>query len=507
MKPNITSLGYGLFLAINAAGVWGGVFPFLPMEFQTTEIVFWFFLAQSLVFSFSYFASALGSYFFPGPTRTFIVRLATMPYLLGWCCLIAAIYLDAWALPLVVSGGALLGLGSAGFYMLWQRLFASQDSDTGNRDLIKGTLYAAVLYFSLYLIPQAVTAFLIPLVFLPLFGLTIVLKSREIDLDQAMFQDVPRDHPLVYQRLVNDYWRSALCVGALGFCTGIMRSLAIGEPAVGSLVNVLSMGGSLTAAISLLVLWQFKSVRLNVVSLFRIVFPVIITGFVLLPFLGDVYARWLAAVLYAAYSVTIMLMMIQCAQSSRDHGTNPVFVYGFFGGVVYALHDAGFIGGTLAGQVAIPGLSSHAVVALGAGYLLGFMYFFGQGGFHSALRGAHRSVPDVELVSLGPTPDGSAKREGTVRPARKHADGEPVYQDRISKQAARICQEFRLSAREAEVMEHIVRGKTVVRIAEELVISENTVRMHSKRIYAKLDIHKKQDLIDLVDSFDPEPGS
>ena len=256
MKPNITSLGYGLFLAINAAGVWGGVFPFLPMEFQTTEIVFWFFLAQSLVFSFSYFASALGSYFFPGPTRTFIVRLATMPYLLGWCCLIAAIYLDAWALPLVVSGGALLGLGSAGFYMLWQRLFASQDSDTGNRDLIKGTLYAAVLYFSLYLIPQAVTAFLIPLVFLPLFGLTIVLKSREIDLDQAMFQDVPRDHPLVYQRLVNDYWRSALCVGALGFCTGIMRSLAIGEPAVGSLVNVLSMGGSLTAAISLLVLWH-----------------------------------------------------------------------------------------------------------------------------------------------------------------------------------------------------------------------------------------------------------
>ncbi len=236
-------------------------------------------------------------------------------------------------------------------------------------------------------------------------------------------------------------------------------------------------------------------------------FPVIITGFVLLPFLGDVYARWLAAVLYAAYSVTIMLMMIQCAQSSRDHGTNPVFVYGFFGGVVYALHDAGFIGGTLAGQVAIPGLSSHAVVALGAGYLLGFMYFFGQGGFHSALRGAHRSVPDVELVSLGPTPDGSAKREGTVRPARKHADGEPVYQDRISKQAARICQEFRLSAREAEVMEHIVRGKTVVRIAEELVISENTVRMHSKRIYAKLDIHKKQDLIDLVDSFDPEPGA
>ena len=248
-KPNTTLFGYASFLAVNAAGAWGGVFPFLPMKLQEPQTLFWFFLVQSLVFAACFFLSVVGSYHLPGPTRLFIVRLSAVPYLLGWFCLIGAMYLDAWTLPLVIAGGGFIGVGSAGFYMLWQRLFASQDSDTGNRDLIKGTLYAAVLYFSLYLIPQAVTAFLIPLVFLPLFGLTIVLKSREIDLDQAMFQDVPRDHPLVYQRLVNDYWRSALCVGALGFCTGIMRSLAIGEPAVGSLVNVLSMGGSLTAAI------------------------------------------------------------------------------------------------------------------------------------------------------------------------------------------------------------------------------------------------------------------
>lgn len=76
--------------------------------------------------------------------------------------------------------------------MLWQRLFASQDSDTGNRDLIKGTLYAAVLYFSLYLIPQAVTAFLIRSCSCR-YLVDHCAESREIDLDQAMFQDVPRD--------------------------------------------------------------------------------------------------------------------------------------------------------------------------------------------------------------------------------------------------------------------------------------------------------------------------
>ena len=386
LRPNVTALGYALFLAINAAGVWGGVFPFLPLDFQTPEIVFWFFLAQSLAFSLSYFASAVGVYYYPGPTRSFLVKLAAIPYMLGWCFLVAAIYVDAFALPFVFVGGGLLGLGSAGFYMLWQRLFSSQDSDRGNHDLMLGTAYGAVLYFSLYLIPVAVTAYLIPLVFLPLFGLVIVLKGREIDRDQPMFEDVSHEHPQVYRRAVHDLWRSALCVGALGFCTGIMRSLAIGEPAVGSLVNVLSMAATLVAAVTLLTLWQFKNLRLNVVSMYRVVFPFVITAFLLLPFLVVTYSQWLAAVLYALYSVAIMLMMMQCAQASRDRGINPVFVYGIVGGVVYTLHDIGFLSGTFAEQIDVMGVPPLAAVALVAVYLLGLMYFVGQGGLQDPWR-------------------------------------------------------------------------------------------------------------------------
>ena len=53
-------------------------------------------------------------------------------------------------------------------------------------------------------------------------------------------------------------------------------------------------------------------------------------------------------------------------------------------------------------------------------------------------------------------------------------------------------------------MELIARGNTVARIAEQLVVSENTIRTHSKRIYAKLDIHKKQELVDLLETFNPK---
>ncbi len=69
---------------------------------------------------------------------------------------------------------------------------------------------------------------------------------------------------------------------------------------------------------------------------------------------------------------------------------------------------------------------------------------------------------------------------------------------------AAVREFYGLSAREAEVAELIDRGNTVAHIAELLFVSENTVRTHSKRIYVKLDIHKRQELIDLVESFEPE---
>lgn len=530
LKPNVASLGYALFLAINAAGVWAGVFPFLPMEFQTPAIIFGFFLAQSLVFSLSYFASALGVYFFPGPTRRFLVAAASVPYFLGWCCLIGAIYIDRAALPLVVVGGALLGLGSAGFYMLWQRLFASQAAETGNRDLILGTAYASIIYFSLYLIPRAVTAYLIPFVFLPLFGLCIILKSRTIDTDQPMFEDVPRAHPHVYRRLLTDYWRSALAIGALGFCCGIMRALAVGDPQIGSLVNVMSMGASLVAAVALLLVWQVKNIRLNVTAAYRIFFPFLITAFLLLPVLGEGFSGAFASVLYAVYSCATMLMMIQCAQASRDRGINPVFIYGFFGGIVYLLHDVGFVSGTFAEGASVLNTPALAIVAIVTLYLLGIMYFVGHGGFRHVLSPRRANAESIEFVALKPSgakkprsedgPDSAAppqrdaaagkpsgalpsKKTAKARAAERKQNSAPLYRDRISKQAAALQQHYRLSARETEVMELITRGNSVARIAEELVVSENTIRTHSKRIYTKLAIHKKQELLDLIEEFDP----
>ena len=58
--------------------------------------------------------------------------------------------------------------------------------------------------------------------------------------------------------------------------------------------------------------------------------------------------------------------------------------------------------------------------------------------------------------------------------------------------------EFDLSERETEVALLIAQGRSKAYIAGALCLSENTVRTHSRRIYGKLDVHNKQELLDLV---------
>lgn len=62
-----------------------------------------------------------------------------------------------------------------------------------------------------------------------------------------------------------------------------------------------------------------------------------------------------------------------------------------------------------------------------------------------------------------------------------------------------VVDRYRLSRREADVLDLLARGRDVPYIAEELVISKNTVRSHIKSIFAKTGVHSRQELIDLVE--------
>lgn len=72
----------------------------------------------------------------------------------------------------------------------------------------------------------------------------------------------------------------------------------------------------------------------------------------------------------------------------------------------------------------------------------------------------------------------------------------------LEKRCKLIGAEHNLTKRELEIMGMLARGRNRAYIEEKLVISRNTVNAHVKHIYAKLDIHSHQDLLDMVEQTD-----
>ena len=204
-----------------------------------------------------------------------------------------------------------------------------------------------------------------------------------------------------------------------------------------------------------------------------------------------------------------MVLLIQCAQASRDRGMCPIVTYAFCSGIMHVMHFAGFLCGWATGLADGLDALQLSQASLLAVWVLSLVLFCIWVRPSQGVAGKDRSPDAIEFVSLSPATPKPIKVETPADEPQDQAPLNPLeipvrpVLDRVTKQCEAIRLAFRLSDRETEVMEHIARGDTVARIAEKLGVSENTVRTHTKRVYTKLGIHSKQELGDLVQSFEP----
>lgn len=128
--------------------------------------------------------------------------------------------------------------------------------------------------------------------------------------------------------------------------------------------------------------------------------------------------------------------------------------------------------------------------AVMAGYILSFLLIF------STLQGgadAQRVLSEIAL-DLRPILYGGCIYIISI----PNRDGEEPGNDSIETKEKNILEFFLekgLTKREAEVAFGICRGFSNKEIAEELVISETTVKKHISNIFEKLDVKKREDII------------
>ena len=425
-------------------------------------------------------------------------------------------------------------------FMLWQRVFAAKDADEGNRGLILGSAIAALVYVLVDALMARAAFLAVTLACLPACCICLLVECRRLNGAQPMFEDAPREHRVTYRKAVRDAVRGACAVGAIGFCSGSIRTLANGSPDLVAIENLASMGCLFVLSIALLVYWQFKSVRFSTSTAYRLFFPFLITGLLLVPFLGRGYLWTISGGIQAVFSCAAAILAITSARVSRDQGVRPVFIYGFCCGVAYLMRNLGAVAGLASVQFQGFGIGAEAFVVVLDFYLLGVMFFVGRGGFSLRARPVREAV-DVELVSSTPMAQGTAKASAmgkgsmagkppasgrasvarTPAAAKDHATTEVFAAegrsstlsaslseasraqaiDLLDDQCEQVRDCFRLSLRETEVLGLVVRGYSVPAMAERLFISENTVQTHMKHIYSKLAVHKKQELLDIVEGF------
>ena len=93
-----------------------------------------------------------------------------------------------------------------------------------------------------------------------------------------------------------------------------------------------------------------------------------------------------------------------------------------------------------------------------------------------------------------------------VRPAHAAAastladEAEGPDSSRLEEACDNVIERFGLTPREGDVLRLLARGRTSPVIQEKLFLSHNTVKTHVRHIYAKMDIHSQQELIDIVEA-------
>lgn len=98
----------------------------------------------------------------------------------------------------------------------------------------------------------------------------------------------------------------------------------------------------------------------------------------------------------------------------------------------------------------------------------------------------------------GGVPAGPARRRPGASPQGVHGPGPRDFNPR---QAAvdELARAHSLTPREKEVLEFMAHGRDVQFISESLVLSPNTVRTHVYRVFGKVGVHGRQELIDEVE--------
>ncbi len=245
--------------------------------------------------------------------------------------------------------------------------------------------------------------------------------------------------------------------------------------------------------------------RIAMSFLYRWMCPVLVVGFASVVLFGPDMGGYCAYVVsIAARFAFILITQLYFARFAATGKATAVQSFGF-GWIFVHLGDfLGVVASVLLGEGVLQGALSLDQVAAGsmAVLVLVTMYVLNDEKSFSAETAAGMAQAGCGPDAFGPMGGAAALqradgRDGAGSLSAGEEDG-PQQSDALGERIQELAAQHALTPRETEVFGLLARGRSVPYIRDALVISKETAATHAKHVYAKLGVHSRQELIDLV---------
>nr|WP_244902592.1 helix-turn-helix transcriptional regulator [Raoultibacter timonensis] len=418
-------------------------------------------------------------------------------------------------LILLLLGSAFTGIGYGYFWGGWAEYLGRMHPSRTSFYVPVAFLLTAALFLGISLATETLgvpaLALMIPL---PILSLLCLRRCRS---------EVPDGH---YARSANSKrYLSALTSLLTLVVASIVLSCLFGFVWEFTVLSVGSVNeahqtpliANLVVAVGLVGLVLYAHKRIDLALAFRVIVPVIVLLFAILPFFWETNPIVLNAVMSASYGAFDVIIWYMVASTAYDFAVSGFVI----GAIVRALSILARLVGIGIGYVVmlIPDRPPVLIVgvSIGAVYALAMIALFNRKRRASALRsGASDAAPSdpPERADDGTAEESAAQiAYGPTDMQRGESDEAPTTAERSVKTRAAetppsdesifemIAEDYSLTRREAEVLPYLARGRSAKVIADALYVSENTIRTHTRRILEKTDLHSKQQLIDLIEQY------
>lgn len=226
--------------------------------------------------------------------------------------------------------------------------------------------------------------------------------------------------------------------------------------------------------------------RFNAALTYRLSLPIMVAGFVAIALFFDTHAAVSLLLINVGYEFFDILTWVLFVDVSRRRNENALHIFGL--GVAFMFAGMGV--GTMAGKACDAMIASGdvqiSVVAMLATLCLVVVAFM--------------VLPEGVVSQLSQTMRTSRKeKEAEEAPAVAATE---AGAGRLEQHCACVARDYGLTPRESEVIVLLAYGRTLSIIARDLQIAKGTARTHIENIYRKLDVHKQQELIDLVETYE-----